>query len=429
MERFDLSYRTLENREVSLVVERLPLEVPDYRKSWDSPLREKNSRELAMIFRLSAVPAGIPTWFIARQHRFTTYTHWRTGALFADLGRAHKALIHVDPHKRIAELRTRGPYPHDFFALLKDGFELTLGRFPGLNVRRLVPCPGHGGASCVHQFDYAHLLAAIDRQPPVMEIQCPVSFENISVPGLLFGIHWHVNDIVIEKIDAARNELMAEVGETKLQLEHVSSGLDANVRLMQREFLKLFKREQAMVETRCPNVFTITPVAAGWKKVIGQRAELQLYCQAPGSWHPTTEGGRYEFTVEASWLRRALPYILELVKILQYAAPLVGPVIGVVNAGFEKSADYDIKLMEKFVAALPSEFRVIATRTTAVQTTSGPKQLEGSSLRAFRALLESLDKLQDWGRLQPKLTPEGHLLWLCEDHTLVDERLLQRLLG
>src|SRR5215204_4926339 len=30
MEKFDLSYRTLEHRDVSLVVERLPLDAPDY---------------------------------------------------------------------------------------------------------------------------------------------------------------------------------------------------------------------------------------------------------------------------------------------------------------------------------------------------------------------------------------------------------------
>ena len=36
MERFDLSYRTLENRDISLVVERLPFEQPDYEQRWDS---------------------------------------------------------------------------------------------------------------------------------------------------------------------------------------------------------------------------------------------------------------------------------------------------------------------------------------------------------------------------------------------------------
>ena len=39
----------------------------------------------------------------------------------------------------------RGPNPHNFFTLLRDGLELTLRRFPGLNIDRRVPCPGHDG--------------------------------------------------------------------------------------------------------------------------------------------------------------------------------------------------------------------------------------------------------------------------------------------
>ena len=115
MERFDLSYRTLEDREVSLVVERLPLEVPDFLSRWDGALRQENTREIAMTYDLSAVPAGVPTWFIARQHRFTTHTHWRTGALFADTSGLHFSLVEVDAHERKASLRVRGPAPHQSF--------------------------------------------------------------------------------------------------------------------------------------------------------------------------------------------------------------------------------------------------------------------------------------------------------------------------
>ena len=80
MERFDLSYRTLEDKEISLVVERLPLDAPAYGERWDQARSEPNCREISMKFSLNTLPAGIPTWFIARSHRFTTGTHWRTGA-------------------------------------------------------------------------------------------------------------------------------------------------------------------------------------------------------------------------------------------------------------------------------------------------------------------------------------------------------------
>jgi len=419
MERFDLSYRTLENREVSLVVERLPLEVADYRNAWDQALLVDNSRELSMIFRMSAVPAGIPTWFIARQHRFTTYTHWRSGALFADMDRTHKALILADGHSRVAELRVRGPHPHDFFALLRDGFELTLARFPGLGVQRSVPCPGHAGIPCAHKFDYANLLNAIDRKPPILEIQCPVTFESVSIPGLLFGINWHARDAVIDRIEEARGELVGELHEAKSKIDEVSTGLEVNVRLMQREFLKLFYREQRLVETQCPNVFTITPAAGiNWRRVVGERVNLRLYCQAPGSWHPTASGGQYQFTIQANWLRRTLPYITGLIGVLKLAVPFVGPAVGVIDSAYAKSVEYDVKLMEKLVAALPSAYNKLVEAnaiTSAGQSVKAHKS--GASLRSLRLLLESLDKGQVWGGLAPILTPEGHLLWLCDDHS------------
>ena len=233
MERFDLSYRTLEDREVSLVVERLPLEVPDFLSRWDGALRQENTREIAMTYDLSAVPAGVPTWFIARQHRFTTHTHWRTGALFADTSGLHFSLVEVDAHERKASLRVRGPHPHDFFSLIRDGFELTLTRFPGLGVTRRVPCPGHKGVPCSHMFDYSNLLGAIERPQPILEIQCPISFEPVSVAGLLFGIHWLMRDSVLESIAGAKAELARDIGATLSALADLSAGIDTQTTLLQ----------------------------------------------------------------------------------------------------------------------------------------------------------------------------------------------------
>ncbi len=42
--------------------------------------------------------------------------------------------------------------------------------------------------------------------------------------------------------------------------------------------------------------------------------------------------------------------------------------------------------------------------------------IEGMELRAIRKLLDEEDKSQEWGGLKKVLTPEGHYLWLCEEH-------------
>ena len=201
MEKCDLSYRTLEDKDISLVVERLTLDPPDYENLWNRDTANENVAEIAMTMELNTIPAGIPTWFIARSHRFTTYTHWRFGALLADRQNTHLALIRANHQDNRVSLAVRGPYPNDFFALLKDGFELTLRRFGGLRVRRTMPCPGHDSNRCPHYFDYEHLLAATKMQPPVLESQCPVSFQDVPIPGLLFGIHYSTNGSVISKIE------------------------------------------------------------------------------------------------------------------------------------------------------------------------------------------------------------------------------------
>jgi len=78
MERFDLSYRD-EDRAISLIVERLPQTPPDYKIKSNKIKELDNYKALSMTFKLNTLPAGIPTWFIARAHRFSTNTHWRYG--------------------------------------------------------------------------------------------------------------------------------------------------------------------------------------------------------------------------------------------------------------------------------------------------------------------------------------------------------------
>jgi len=212
MERFDLSYRTLEDREISLVVERLPLDPPEYEVEWDAIKGSGNCREISMRFRLNSIPAGIPTWFIARSHRFTTNIRWRNGALFANDSGRHLALVRAFPYDGYIQLTARGPSPHNFFDLMKDGLEVTLRRFPGLRIDRMIPCPGHNGGQCNYEFNYANLQKAIERDPPVEQIQCPTSLELVSVSDLMFGIHWRTRPAVLNRIeDLATNVILDRI--------------------------------------------------------------------------------------------------------------------------------------------------------------------------------------------------------------------------
>jgi len=413
MEKFDLSYRTLEKEEVSLVVERLPLDPPDYQAVWNQSPCGGVQHEISMKFRLNTILPGIPTWFIARSHRFSTHTHWRLGAVFAQEPgeRKHLALVQVFPHDRFVQLTVKGPSPYNFFALLKDGLEETLKRYPGLKIERTIPCPEQDE----YEFNFEHLQKAIEREKPVETVQCQVSFESIPVSQLLFGLHWRTQDQVIAKIEELKSKMEQHEKDSSERHHEL-------VTLVQREFIKNYRREQSEIETQCPNVFTLRPFAAKeWKRtLLGEKLELRLYCQAPGCWHPTADSGHYVFDNPPNWLRAIGPYLKDMVAALKFVTPLVGPWIGVASSGYAELIKHDIEFMEELVKLIPNLDETVEIklpeRFSTEEMVKSLVAAEGAPLRSIRLLLDQLDKQQTWGGLQRIATPEGPYLWLCEYH-------------
>ena len=119
----------------------------------------------------------------------------------------------------------------------------------------------------------------------------------------------------------------------------------------QRNFLNAWKRDQANELIRCPNVFTVRAMD-GKGLFESRRFSLQLYCQQPGYWHPIGEEGSYEFSQPVEWLRRATPYFLTLLKVLQVVIPLVDAAMaagsGVVKQTHEKLKE-EFKLMSELL--------------------------------------------------------------------------------
>jgi small GTP-binding protein len=398
MERFDLSYRD-EDRAISLIVERLPQTPPDYQIKWNKIKELDNCKSLSMTFKLNTLPAGIPTWFIARAHRFSTNTHWRYGALFEHEN--HLALVQAAERERTVQLTVRGPNPPNFFALLKDGLEITLSRFPGLKIERKIPCMDHQGQACSHEFKYEQLLKRYEKNK--VTIECPETLEEVAVNQLLYGWDWRTQNLVLSRLD--------QLDEGQHQIltgqNHITSELKALRELTQREFTNAFRREQASIDAHCPNVFVLrTHESKKWfKAMTGQTLELQLYCQAPGCWHPTMEGGLYEIKEAAQWLKTIAPYLNKLIGVLKYAAPLMGAWVGeeIKTRDYEKSFRHDLETTQE-----------IAKQISNANLEQEP--LQGADLRALRHLLEEQDSQQHWGGLKKVLTPEGHYLWLCKYH-------------
>jgi internalin A len=416
MERFDLSYPIPESQDLSLVVERLPLDAPNYQDNWEQIKQAGKYHEISLKFKLNTIPAGIPTWFIARQHRFTTGIHWRNGVLFA-YEQEHLALVEAVKSDRYIKLTVRGPNPLNFFVLLRDGMEVTLARFPGLDIQRTIPCLGHNSQPCTHEFDYKQLSQRWEKKKGTIE--CPEAMEDVSVPQLLYGLNWNTQNAVLERIDQLEKTVVDTVVDGQTVILNEFKNL---LELTQRGFTDAFRREQATIDAHCPNVFVLRPRGGkAWQKnLIGQRLDLQLYCQEPGCWHPTQEGGLYEINEPAKWLRVTAPYIRNLFKVLRYAAPIIGPWLGVVDPKeYETLFKNDLELFKELAAKLP-ELKESEDLELVGKIAKGedldPERADGAALRALRQLLEEKDPQQHWGGLKKVLTPEGHYLWLCKHH-------------
>ena len=373
----------------------------------------------------TALPAGIPTWFIARSHRFSTRVHWRYGALFSDTSNKHLALVRAFPYRRFLDLKVRGPFPYNFFVLLKDGLELTLSRFPGLQIKRTIPCPGHGEEPCDHEFLYQHLSSAVERAETAPHIQCPVTFSNVSIATLLFGIHMRTTqDALLDKMKQIEKMLIQNSKRID-EYQEISKSEGAELReFVQRNFSSIFSSQQSNVDTHCPNTFVIRPRGTRrfHKRIEGRSFELQLYCQAPGEWHPTDSSGCYEIRDLAKWLRVIAPFLKPLVAGIKVATPIIGPWLAWYDNELDTILKEDIRLMHVLVQRLPEIIPL--EKNSALENTPNISQIHGPELRAFRRMLDQVDIHQVWGNLQKVVTPEGHHLWLCGHHALKYRRKL-----
>lgn len=383
MERFDLAYRvdSPDHTDVALVVERLPAGAPaELPPSWTKALQEPGATELRTTYRLSSRQAGIPSWFIAREHRFTTGIAWSRGVLLTHRGHPDPAMALLeddDQTQPTIRLTVRGHNPHTFYSILNEGFTSILAeRYPGLMVRQFVPCNCAPG--CDHEFQYATVLRAVEAD---QRLQCQNSFTMLDPRALLLGLSPSRNEVSLGRVEA-RLDAIAANGLTVLDTV--------------RDLLR-HRDEQGV---RCPSIFTVTKTGH-----LGQ-CELQLFCEQPDGPHPLADGaGVYKLQSVPDWLRNYAPRLKILLMALKYTVPIVGPALaGVAGVTLPEVDKARIELSCKLLEDLEStagRFRPVL-----------PEQTSFPELR--RALL-AIDP--DWGGLRERELPETkQIVYLCQHH-------------
>jgi hypothetical protein len=401
MERFDLSYRIADNvTAASLVVECLPWDDPPYRERWNGALTIPGARQIRLQYQLNTIPPGVPTWFIAREHRFTTGTHWRSGALLCQTSDPRVlGLISADRQANTVDLAVRGPVPQNFFSILQDGFESTLRRYQGLEITQKVPCIcEHGDGTqnavpCMHLYRYDALRRRLERG--VSDVECELSFTKVSVAELLFGISPTPIDEIARRLDT---------------IDRGISDSRAEAAWYHRNMLKEVRQLQAQSEAKCPSVFTLTRASGRSYRPGIHRLELRLYCEQPGAFHATPEPP-YTIKQPDRWLVTIGPYLNVLLIMLKHVVPLTGPVLGLASEQLAKQLADETKLMTELVKQLPEAVDVDQLQIAEVQ-----RSKLDVDYRALCSLLHEVDPGAHWAGLSRTRTPEGDVLWLCRDH-------------
>jgi hypothetical protein len=392
MDWFDLTYSTSHRTELGIVVEALPYSTPESLKQVDLP---SDQPRMEMIFRFPSLhrrlPPGIPTWGIARAHRFSKCTPWRDAAAFEDGDSKSQALILASDTAKEIRLRVVADYPPFFFGLMESILRDTFKRYPGLEPERRLPCSC--GPACPATYLYETVLKRWREGKQL--VTCDQSGEDVAIGSLLTG--------------ARRPE--------------TEDGLRAMHSEMRRLFTEALRAQREQMEKTCPSVFTLIP-SRGFKQLDTwmesytreEELELTLYCEHDSGWHPTSYS-LYRFRLDQEWFNLLKGKWNQLVRVTKRVGPLA-KVVGKATAipWVAESASLGV---DNLPAASQSAARPLS-RELGEKEQPGFIDIETRYL--LDQLIDHLDQSQrkptdpKKGGLQPYLIEDGRLLWLCTEH-------------
>src|SRR6266568_2070074 len=426
MERFYLSYQIEadspgDHSTSSLIPQLLPYQPPTSLPPGPKAHR-KGQTQVEMLYRFDFLPPGIMSWFIVRTHRLSQDLHWREGVLLAYEG--HQARAELNPMQREFRLLIQGPLPQNFFTILMNTMDVILAGFEGLKVRREIPCNCHWQHEetepCPHFYRYEELVRRMEAKR--YNVECPESFNEVSVPTLLYGIHISTDQQVMEDIQQGQQEIKQSLKELE-KLDVILGKLNQQSELIARNFTRQWNFEMKKMEAECPNTFfLITGENKPFdpKNWVSRDYRLYLVCQHPSGPHQV--GDSYQLRKSKEWWTTVGPWLNHLINFLKFAVPM-GKAVGVVVEAVDilpdiKQIQANIDLLEQITQDLPDlashdsmKDMNEPTLTDQYQRTVGP------ALRALHNFLNEVDPSQLWGGLDKIVTPDGNILWLCDKHS------------
>ena len=412
MDRYDISYRVHErdSATASVITALLPWQRPDLSVHWPTAYTR---RQITVTYRLSFIPAGIPTWFITRTRRFALY-HWRTGALLRDPDSGTLALVEAASDGDTLRLTARGERLDSFLPLLLAELAHSLSRYPGLTAERHIGCPLPAGRDhAPHGYHHLHLLKKLLRDGTT--ISCPETDEDIDITPLLAGITPDPVELATLARTTPPGDLEAKLGLRLDSLERLAQGVKLDT-------TKLVTIEQEAVGMRCPSVFTITKVRTGPTHT---RYQLRVCCQQSGGWHPVDgDDAAYDLRTLHPWAQKIAPAAQKIAATAKAAAPLISLLLVGVAQDLNGTARKDLLDARKHLPAIPGHLPLLDQTPGAdiLNEVTEPTSFArtDADYRQLSVLLDALDAARAaqprWGGLSAALDVDGRAIYLCPRH-------------
>jgi Leucine-rich repeat (LRR) protein len=403
----------------SLVPLLLPHSPPEAMPPWSEVLPDQP--QVKMVFRLlNFVPPGIMSWFIVLTNPYTQGLHWREGVRLQY--KEHQAQAVLNPSTRELWLHVHGPAPSNFFNILQHTInDRILGYFEGLEYKREVPCNCHLGRGdeepCPFFHDYERLAERMKRGK--LTAECGVSFEEVSVPVLLEGIHHTTDDRVAAKLEETQQTLLQIVEITSenhhllVQNTHLSEQLN-------RSFTRLWNLQMASLNAECPNTFVLMPSdrsAFDPKNLFSIEYTLYLMCQHPAGPHIVSGQKGYPVPQSKEWWATIAPWLKRLMDYLRYI-PKGRALAEAYDEEVFKTIETSLNVFEAALDAVPEEIKHAdaAERLSPSGSRFKTLEVEGPALRALHSFLKEADKEERWCGLHKTVTNDGNIFWLCDEH-------------
>jgi small GTP-binding protein len=186
MEKFELCYKLADQpSETWLATQLLSPSTPKAVQDWPQP------DDLVLTYQYDFLPKGLISRLICRMNRFVRQPDrsWRSGAFFEHV--QSELLVRLaSPLGQEIELRARGPERKALLSVISSDLDALNATFEGLRdkVRKLVPCFCSNCRLSTSPERYEEGRLQKRKQDGKLTVECPESYEDVSVLELLDGL-------------------------------------------------------------------------------------------------------------------------------------------------------------------------------------------------------------------------------------------------